>query len=445
MKIKIGILSLGCARNLVDSEVILGWLKEAGFGIVEEIAQSDIALVNTCCFVRPAQEETIETILEICRLKARGQVKKIVVCGCLVQRHKQKLLKLLPEVDAFVDVGSIQKIVSVLKRLLKDEQGLAEFAPAEFLYSHLSPREFITPKHFAYLKVSEGCNNRCSYCVIPSLRGRHRSRDAASILKEADLLIKQRRVKEINLIGQDTTMYGEDLTGSLNLAELLRKLAQKAKGRWIRLLYTHPAHFSDQLIQVIKREQPICKYIDLPIQHINDKILKLMRRKTSTAQILRLLDALRQAIPNLCLRTTLMVGFPQETDRQFRELLDFMRQVKFERLGLFKYSPEEDTPAAKLSGQVPERVKQARFNQALGLQQQIARGLNQKFLGQTLRVLVDEQDSQDRGQFIGRTQFDAPEVDGCVYLRSKKGLKVGTFVRAEIVDTLEYDLVGRAG
>lgn len=444
MKLKVGMLSLGCARNLVDAEIILGYLKAAGFKIVDEIVGADVAMVNTCCFIREAQEESIDTILELCQLKSEGRIKKILVCGCLVQRHKQELLKELKEVDAFLDVGSIDKVVSVVDRLTKGEQGFGQFGPPEFLYTHSQTREFLTPRHFAYIKISEGCNNHCSYCIIPRLRGRYRSRPMPSILKEADTLFRSRKVKEINLIGQDTTMYGQDLYGKTRIDQLLKKLSAKAQSKWIRLLYTHPAHFSKELIKVMKSERGICKYIDLPIQHINDRILKQMNRGTSRDEILSLIETLRKEIPNLCIRTTVIVGFPGETERQFAELLDFIRDVRFERLGLFRYSREDDTAAFNFGPQIPQKIKQERFNQILSLQQDISRKINQGFLGEKLRVLIDEQESLDRHQYIGRTQYDAPEVDGCVYVESKRDLKIGDFVNVEITDTLEYDLVGRA-
>ena len=478
MKTKIGMLSLGCARNLVDAEVILGYLKKAGFDICEEIADSDVAIVNTCCFIREAEEESVDTILKLCQLKEEGRIKKIVVCGCLAQRYKNKLIRELKEVDAFVGVGSIDKIASVIKQVLDDRKNFGKFGQPKFLYSHLSPRIPLTPRHFAYVKICEGCNHRCSYCIIPSLRGRYRSRPMDSILKEADLLFNKEKVSEINLIGQDTTMYGKDLYGHSKLGPLLLKLLKLARGRWVRLLYAYPAHFSQRLIEVIKSEPSVCKYIDLPIQHINDKILKRMNRRTSQKQIFSLIDTLRRKIPHLAIRTTLIVGFPGETDKQFKELLDFIRKMKFERLGIFKYSRESRSRAYNFRQQVPEEVKQARYDEALSLQQDISREINEGFLGKEVGVLIDEViDEMDEEHenlssfaeelipsasedyprkpkerktlqrsrvFLGRTQYDAPEVDGCVYVKSKRVLKAGDFIKVKISDTLEYDLVGEA-
>jgi len=418
LKTKVGMLSLGCARNLVDSEVMLGRLKKAGFKVVEEIEGADVAIVNTCCFIREAEEESIDIILKLCQLKQEGKINKIIVCGCLPQRYKSELADELKEVDAFVGAGG--------------------------LYTHNSPREFLTPQHFAYVKISEGCNHRCSYCIIPALRGRHRSRPLDSIIQEADKLFNRRAVSEIDLIGQDTTMYGQDLYGQGRIARLLAKVSKKAKGKWVRLLYAHPAHFSKELIRVIKEEPAVCKYIDLPIQHINDKILSRMKRGTSRKQILSLIDRLRKEIPGLCIRTTLIVGFPGETEAQFRELLRFIQDARFERLGLFKYSKEKGSLAYNFTAQIPQKIKQSRYEQALSLQQDICVEINQGFLGKTVCVLIDEQDAQDKDIYIGRSEYDAPEVDGCIYVHSKKKLKSGEFINVRITDTLEYDLVGEA-
>ena len=440
----------------MDAEVILGYLKKAGFNVSGEVADVDVAIVNTCCFIRQAQEESIDIILKLGQLKREGRVGKIVVCGCLAQRYQEELINEFKEVDAFVGVGALDKVAVLVRQLLDGvkpraghaalagRRALAEFGRPKFLYSHSTPRELLTPRHFAYVKICEGCNHACSFCIIPSLRGRYRSRPMASILQEAQMLFNTRRVAEINLIGQDTTMYGQDLYAQAKLAALLAKLSAKAKGKWLRLLYTHPAHFPPELITVIKDNPPICKYIDLPIQHINDKILKKMNRRTSRRQILSLIETLRKEIPHLAIRTTLIVGFPGETNGDFKELLDFIREVRFERLGLFKYSREEHTLAYNFDRQIPEKVKQFRYEQALSLQQDISAEINQGFLGKQVDVLVDEQDEQDKSRYLGRTRYDAPEVDGCVYVRSKKRLKIGDFVKVKVIDTLEYDLVAEA-
>ena len=422
----------------------MGYLKQEGFSISDEIEYADIAIINTCCFIREAEEESIDAILKLCQLKKEGKVNKIIVCGCLAQRYKRQLCKELKEIDAFMGVGSIDKVVEVVKQLKTVSKNFAVIGRPNFLYSHRSPRVFLTPKHFTYVKISEGCNHYCSYCIIPSLRGRYRSRPMNSILKEANSLFSQQRVSEINLIGQDTTMYGQDLYSQSKIAALLNEICKlkNAKGRWIRLLYAHPAHLSRELIAVIRDKAQICKYIDLPIQHINDIILKKMNRKTSRRHILSLIAQLRKALPDLAIRTTLIVGFPGETDTQFKELLDFIRETKFERLGLFKYSREKGSKAFSFSQQIPEKVKQSRYEEALTLQQKISSEINEIFLEKRLNVLIDEQDTQQNNIFLGRTQYDAPEVDGCVYVKSKRKLKAGDFVQVKITDTLEYDLVG---
>ncbi|MBN3038883.1 MAG: 30S ribosomal protein S12 methylthiotransferase RimO [Candidatus Omnitrophica bacterium] len=444
MKKNVAILSLGCARNLVDSEVMLGYLLEAGFKVVEDITAGDIAIINTCCFIREAEEESIDYILKACQLKKEGKINKIIVSGCLAQRYKQQLTEELREVDAFVGVGSLSSIARVLKDVLRGAGQVNEFASPDFLYSHLSPRLTLTPRHFAYVKISEGCNHRCSYCIIPSLRGKYRSRPIGSILKETKDFLKRRRVSEINLIGQDTTMYGRDIYKESKIATLVEKIAAQAKDKWVRLLYAHPHDFPQSLAEVIKDEPAVCKYIDLPLQHINDKILTAMRRRISRRQILGLIDDLRKKIPGVAIRTTLIVGFPGETEKEFKELIDFIREMRFERLGIFKYSREKDTPAYGFEKQIPQKVKQLRYEQALCLQQEISNDINKGFLGKELLVLIDEKDKGSKDLFLGRTQYDAPDVDGCVYVRSKKKLKPGDFVQTRIVDTLEYDLVAEA-
>jgi len=411
MSLKVGILSLGCPRNLVDSESILGCLKAKGLEIVD-IEKADIAIVNTCAFIDDAKKESVDAILELIEAKKEGRLKKIIVSGCLSQRYKEELLRELPEVDAFVG------------KLFLDK----------------NPERFaITPKHFAYLKICEGCLNACSYCVIPKIKGKFSSLDESSVVRKA-LELDRQGVAEINIVGQDITGYGSDLHPNPGLTALLKKII-KATGRvkWIRLLYLYPSRVDEQLLKLVRDEEKVCKYIDLPIQHINDRILKLMNRKTSSSQIRRLVDKVRKTIPGVALRTSVITGFPSETEKEHRQLLAFIKEVKFERLGAFKYSREEGTKAYNLKGQVPEKVKEERFGRIMRLQQEISAEVNKKFLGKTLPVLID---SIEEGIYLGRTQFDAPEVDGKVYVSSKKALKPGDLVNVAIKDTLEYDLVG---
>jgi len=418
---------------------MLGELKKAGFKISSEAEGTDIVIVNTCAFIEDAKTESIDVILQLIDLKRRGEINYLVVSGCLPVRYKTELKKELKEVDGFLGVGDIQNVVTLVKGLSHKKKVVRVAKQPDFLYNHKNKRFLITPTHYAYIKIQEGCVNRCSYCVIPDLRGAYRSRKIESVVKEAEVLLK--KAKEINLIGQDTTLYGTDLYGKSRLDELLKNLAGLIKKEaWIRLLYTHPAHFSDKLIEVI-RDYPICKYVDLPIQHVNESLLKKMNRRIKKRQIVDLIKRIRSQIPGVVLRTSVIVGFPEEGDREFRELLDFIAQVKFERLGAFIYSREEGTPAYRFDGQVPEDVKQSRFDEVMKLQQSISSEINEKLLGQTLRVLVDRKLEKEDNLFLARTQGDAPEVDGSVYLKAREAVP-GDFINARITGTLEYDLAG---
>lgn len=412
-KPKIGILSLGCPRNLVDAESILGRLNFKGYPIVD-INQADIALINTCGFIEEAKKESIDAILDLIELKKKGRLNKVIIYGCLTQRYKDKLRKKIPEVDAFV--GSIS-------------------------LNHDSRRFSITPKHYAYLKISEGCINHCSYCVIPEIKGKLISLDPGSVIKRIEEF-NRNKVSEVNIIGQDITGYALDLFGAPQLPKLIKSIIKKSENiGWIRLLYLYPSRITDELIELIKNEPKICKYIDLPIQHINDRILKLMHRGTTKKNIFSLIDKIRKEIPEAALRTSVIVGFPTESDEEFKELLNFIEEVRFERLGAFIYSQEEGTQAADMQGQIPKKEKIERFNVTMSSQQKISSTINQKFLRTTMEVLIDE---REKDYYLGRTQYDAPEVDGLVYVHAKKTLKPGDFVKVKIKDTLEYDLVGEA-
>ena len=440
-KIKVGIISLGCPRNLVDSEVLLGTLKKNGFEIAE-LRDADIGIVNTCAFIDEAKQESIDTVLELIDLKKSGRLKAVVVAGCLSQRYGKALIKELPEVDGFIGCGDIEKIGTILEKISKKEAAYEVSEKPSFIYSHANPRLQITPPHYAYVKISEGCKNRCSFCVIPSIKGDYRSRPIESVLKEVDNLSGEAHLSEINLIGQDTTLYGADIYGKPRITELLKKLcAFNAYRRWIRLLYTYPSHIDDELIDLFAAEKSLCKYMDLPVQHINDRILKSMNRATTKSGILALIKKIRSRVSGITLRSSIIVGFPGETDGEFRELVDFIKDVKFERLGVFTYSQEEDTPACNYGGQISEEIKLGRFNTLMSVQKDIAEGANRSFLGRTVEVLIDEKDESAEDSYIGRTQSDAPEVDGEVFVKGS-GLKPGDFVNVEITDTLEYDLVG---
>jgi len=420
----------------VDSEFILGSVRKAGYKIVDDIPEADIAIINTCSFIKDAKEESIDTILNVIQLKKDHTIKKIIVAGCLPERYLKELKRDLPEVDGFFGTGEVEKIAKELPGILKGERRLAIKTKAGYLTEGEKKRSFITPKHFAYLKIAEGCSNCCNYCVIPNLRGPYQSRKYEDIIKEAQGLVKN-GVVEINVIAQDTTRYGLDLYGKLRLAELLKDLSNIKGTKWIRLLYTHPAHFTDELIQAIKKSKAVCKYIDLPIQHISLKILKKMNRKVTKTDIISLIKKIRKEIPGIAIRSSLIVGFPGETEADFDELYQFVKKIKFERLGIFTYSREEGTRAYKYKNQLDESAKETRREKLLILQQEISRKLNQELLDQTLEVLIDEDG-------VGRTRFDAPEVDGLVYVKSKKKFSPGDIVKAKIIDTMEYDLVGES-
>ena len=439
VKKTVNIISLGCPRNLVDSEVMLGMLKDAGFKISDEIEGTDTVVVNTCSFIEDAKKESVDVILQLVDLKKRGKIKYLLVSGCLVQRYKTELKDELKEADAFIGVGDIQSIVNVVKSLSNSKKIIKIAKTPKFLYKDTSPRLFITPSHYAYVKIQEGCINRCSYCVIPDLRGDYRSRAIGSVVKEAEALLG--RVSEINLIGQDTTLYGKDRYGKMLLPELIKRLSRLPKKEaWIRLLYTHPAHFTDELIEVI-RDCAVCKYVDLPIQHINNKILEKMNRGVKKKEILSLIQKIRNKIPGVILRTSVILGFPGETDEQFEELLNFIKDTKFERLGAFIYSREEGTPAYNFKEQIPEGLKKERLDQVMKLQQSISAENNKELLDKIVRVLIDKRLDKEDNQFLARTEGDAPEVDGSVYLKADKA-EIGNFVDAKIIGTLEYDLVG---
>ena len=441
---RIGIKSLGCPKNFVDSEVICGQLREKGYRISEKIDNSDIVIVNTCSFIREAVEESIEEILNLVKLKKEGKIKHIIVTGCLPQRYKDdNLSQELPEVDAFLGVGDLLDIDNLIKSVLQNEQ-IYEVSPEpKFLYNHSTPRTILTPKHYAYIKISEGCQNNCSYCLIPQIRGNHRSRKMEDIIEEVKLLSEKQNLSEIILIGQDTTLYGIDLYGECKLAELLKKLSllELKNLKWIRLLYTHPAHYNDKLIEVIANYPKICSYLDLPLQHISDKILKRMNRPVTKNFAISLINKLRARIPNLTLRTTFMVGFPGETDKDFQELLSFAKEFRFERLGAFIFSREEGTPAYDFSQQIPVRIRKERLKELMLAQQSISKEINNYYLGKEIEVIVDEIKLGEPKITIGRTQADAPEIDEKVIIRTDKA-KVGDIIKVKVIEALEYDLVG---
>jgi ribosomal protein S12 methylthiotransferase len=430
---KVSIVSLGCSKNLVDSELILGSLKNAGHEISSE-EDADLIVVNTCGFIGEAKKESIRTIIELSRYKSRGNCKKLIVTGCLVERYADELKRELPEVDAFWGTGDLLKIGEALgkkkiKKIYKSTPGT--------LYDPDSPRVLTTLPHTAYVKVSEGCSRTCSFCIIPKMRGLMRSRPVDSIAGEVKNLANL-GVKEINLIAQDMTSYGRDI--KTNLETLLQELVKVEGIQWIRLLYCYPWGFTDSLVKLIAEEEKILNYIDMPLQHINDRILKLMDRGTTSARIRNIIDKLRKEIPNLTLRTTFIVGFPGETEEEFEELLDFVEEAQFERAGAFKYSQEEGTKAGEMSNQISDEVKEERHEMLMEVQSEVSLKKNQALIGTVHEGFIE---GTENGNYIARIPSQAPEVDGITYVKRENRFKVGDLVKISIIDADIYDLYGK--
>ena len=435
------IISLGCPRNLVDTEVLAGILKKRGFSVSFDFNENAVCIVNTCGFIEDAKQESIDVILELVSFKKEKRIKKLIVTGCLSQRYSRQIAREIPQIDGVFGCGTFHRIPDYIERILAGEKTEKIEDPPTFLYNDATPREMITPPHSVYVKIQEGCMNYCSFCAIPRMRGKFRSREEISVLREISRF-KKNKTAEINFIGQDTTLYGVDIYGRKALSSLLEKASRIMKTGWIRLLYTHPAHYTKELINTVKNEAAVCKYLDLPIQHITDKILKRMNRRVTKKKIASLIEFLRKSVPGIAIRTTVMVGFPGESEKDFRELENFVREVKFERLGAFMYSREEGTGAYDFDGQVAESAKKERFDRIMRLQQGIAGEVNAAYIGRTLKVLIDEKDKSAAGEYTGRTEYDAPEVDGTVRVKSGAPLKEGDFADVKIEGVLEYDLTG---
>jgi len=435
------LVSLGCAKNLVDSEVIQGVLVHAGYGLTSDRKAAEVIIVNTCAFIEEATREAIETILSLAEEKKTGACQYLVVCGCLPQRYKESLVQELPEVDLFIGTGEFQHIARHLKKLEAGPRKEKIFVDhATYLLSPATPRILATPGYTAYVKIAEGCSHRCTYCTIPKIRGPYASRPPRSILAEAKSLAA-RGVKEINLIAQDTTQYGLNSSFAGGLAGLLKKLVRVPDIDWIRLLYCHPLNITPELISLLSAEKKICSYLDLPLQHISDPVLKRMGRRITGRQTRELLYTLRQKVLDISLRTTCMVGFPGETARDFSSLLQFISEFEFNHLGVFRYRDEEGTPASRLSPKVPEKIKEERYHAIMSLQANISRRKNRGRMGRVVEVLV-EGPSQKKGYALqGRAAFQAPEVDGMVYIKEGRAA-VGSFVKVKITSGLTYDLVG---
>lgn len=436
--LKIALESLGCSKNLMDAEIMTGILKEKGYEFVEEFAEANIIIVNTCGFIRDAKQESIDTIVELSQLKEFGKLKYLIVTGCLAQRYADELLEEIPEIDAIVGTGNFMNISEIIDRL-ESEKNVTEIGNIEFAFDETLPRYVSTPEHMAYLKIGEGCSNHCTYCIIPKLRGKYRSRKIEDIVEEAKTLASE-GVKELVVIAQDTTRYGEDLYGEAKLAELLEELAGIEGIKWIRIMYSYPESITEKLIDVIAAHDNICSYFDMPIQHASNRVLKRMNRRTSKEDIRNKVEMIRSKIPDAVIRTTVIVGFPGETEEDLEELIEFMKEIKFDRLGAFAYSREEDTPADRMDGHMDEEIKEERRDRVMMVQQAISEEINQKREDKVFEVLIEEE--AEEGVYVGRTQGDAEEIDSVVYVNSDEELEIGSFVNVYITEAMEYDLIG---
>lgn len=433
----IGMISLGCAKNQVDAEVMLGLLKNAGFYIVNDPKQADIIIINTCGFIGPAQEESVEVILEQCNYKKYGRCKHIIVTGCLAERFKDDILEEIPEVDGVVGSSRYTDILKVIEDITRGVrqtyEGKAVLDMEEF------PRIITTNPGMAYLKIAEGCNNHCSYCIIPKLRGKYKSRDMKSLVKEANYLVN-RGVRELIVVAQDVTRYGQDLADDTNLVKLLKELCKIDELKWIRLLYCYPEYITDELLELIAREEKICSYFDIPLQHVHPDIIRKMNRRFSGEEAAKLMEKIRSMIPDAVIRTTFITGFPGEGENEFEMLKNFIQEHPFNRLGVFPYSREEGTLAASFDDQVDEETKIERKNILMAIQQKISKRFNRRRIGEICDVLIEGDDSP--GVYVGRSYGEAPEIDGQFFVISSRPLKAGQFVKAKITKAYDYDLLG---
>lgn len=432
-------ISLGCDKNLVDSEVMLGLLDSRGYKIVDDETIADVIVVNTCCFIHDAKEESIQTILEMAEYKKTGSLKALVVTGCLAQRYQQEIIDEIPEVDAVLGTASYDKIAEAIDEALGGHSEMY-LEDLDRLPQVSSKRLVTTGGHYAYLKIAEGCDKHCTYCIIPKIRGNFRSVPMERLLKEAKELAEG-GVKELILVAQETTVYGQDIYGEKSLHRLLRELCKIDGIQWIRLLYCYPEEIDANLIQVMKEEPKICHYLDLPIQHASDAILKKMGRRTSKAQLVDTIRTLREEIPDITLRTTLITGFPGETEEQHQELVEFVDEMEFDRLGVFTYSPEENTPAAEMPDQIPEEVKEDRQAELMELQQEIAFDLAEDMIDREVLVMIEGKVA-DENAYVGRTYRDAPNVDGLIFINTDEELMSGDFAKVKVTGAMEYDLIG---
>lgn len=431
---KVGFISLGCSKNLVDTEKAIAMFKDKGYQIVNKPEEAEVIVVNTCGFIESAKEEAINTILEMAEYKKKN-CKYLIAMGCLVERYKDELQKAIPEVDLWIKYSEYKTIWEQIQSVIKQE----EKELAKYDFNEYTDRVITTGKNYAYLKIADGCSNHCTYCAIPYIRGNQISRKIEDVLEEAEKLADE-GYKEIILIAQDTTKYGFDIYGESKLSELLEKLCKIDKIKWIRFLYAYPENIDDELIKVVKENDKICKYFDIPIQHISDSVLKRMNRKSDGKSIRNLIKKLREEIPNVVIRTTVMVGFPGESKENFDELYNFLKQAKFDKLGCFSYSKEEGTPAARLKEQIHPMTKKSRYNKIMQLQKEISKENLEKNMGRELEVLIEDK-TFDNKYYIGRSYMDVPEIDGIVYVKNNDNLNFGEFIKCKVTKVDEYDLV----
>lgn len=436
---KILFISLGCDKNLVDTEVMLGMLASRGYEMTNDEQEADIIVINTCCFIHDAKEESIQNILEMAKYKKNGSAKALIVTGCMAERYRQEILDEIPEVDEVLGTTAYDRILDAVDAALAGQHEVMT-ADLDALPLPETKRLVTTGGHFAYLKIAEGCDKHCTYCIIPKIRGNFRSVPMERLLKEAQDLAEQ-GVKELILVAQETTLYGKDLYGEKSLPKLLRELCKISGIRWIRILYCYPEEITDELIKVMKEEPKICHYLDLPIQHANDTILKRMGRRTSKQELIDIVQKLRKEIPDICLRTTLITGFPGETQEQHEEVMEFIDTLEFDRLGAFTYSPEEDTPAATFEDQIDEEVKEDRQADIMELQQEIAFDKAEDMIGREVLVMIEGKVA-DENAYVGRTYRDAPNVDGLIFINTDVELISGDFAKVKVTGALDYDLIG---
>ena len=442
MKKKLGFISLGCSKNLVDTEKMLGLMEEGGYELTEHLEEAEVIIVNTCTFIEAAKDESVETLLEAASYKKAGCCEKLVAAGCLTQEFQAELAKEIPEIDILLGTNSWHRILEAVTESYRKDEAVQCFDTVPCEHEELIPRRIVTPDYSAYIKIAEGCSNGCTFCYIPYVRGRMRSRPIDSVMKEVKELAA-RGVTEINVIAQDVSCYGRDLRDGTTLAALLREMVKIEGVHWIRLFYLYPTNFTDELLELIETEPKICKYVDIPLQHISDSVLARMHRRDTSADIRRLLQKIRSQKNPIAIRTTLMVGFPGETEEDFQVLVDFVKETKFDAMGAFMFSPQDGTPAAKMENQIPEDVKEARYDLLMATQAAVSEENDQKLIGREMNLLVEELAETEEGkrQAVGRTELQAPEVDGVTYVENPGDACIGDYIRVRITDGYAYDLI----